>query len=98
MKLVVVPLLLLAACQVLDDEVYTRAFLIPTGTLLDLHRDLVIPPRQTGVFIQGTRIGDRYRYDAICRLEIRTVDEAPRTVRADRFTVERVDREWDRFS
>jgi len=41
----------------------------------------VIPPDQAGVFIQGTRIGDRYRYDATCRLEVRSVDETPRTVR-----------------
>ncbi|MFZ1640616.1 MAG: hypothetical protein WAV07_04095 [Candidatus Contendobacter sp.] len=46
----------MAACQVLDDKVYTRAFLIPTGTLLDLHRDLVIPPGQAGVFIQPRNV------------------------------------------
>jgi hypothetical protein len=68
------------------------------GTLLDLHRDLTIPPDPAGVFIQGTPIGDRDRYDAACRLEIRSVEAIPRTVRADRFTVVRVVRDWERFS
>jgi hypothetical protein len=90
--------LLLAACQVLDHEGEARAYLIPMGTPVDLHRDLTLPPGQAGVFIQGTRIGDRYRYDAGCRLEVRTLSETPRTVVADRFTVVRVTREWERFT
>lgn len=95
---VVALLLLLAACQVLDAEDYVRAFHIPAGTALDLHQDLTIPPDQAGGFIQGTRIGDRYRYDAACRLEVRTVASSARVVRADRFIVERVSRAWEIFS
>lgn len=53
-------LLLLVACRVLDGAVETSADRIPVGTLAVLHRDLVIPPDQAGVFIQGTPIGDRY--------------------------------------
>ncbi|MBK7543425.1 MAG: hypothetical protein IPP10_16970 [Candidatus Competibacteraceae bacterium] len=98
MKLSAIPLLLLlAACQALDGS-GNRAFNIPPGTLLDLHQDIGIPSDQAGAFIQGTRIGDRYRYDAVCRLEVRTVAAAPRTVRADRFTVERVNRLSELFS
>ena len=95
---VVVLLLFLAACQVLDREDAARADLIPMGTPVDLDRDLTIPPGQAGVFIRGTRIGDRYRYDANCRLEVRTLSETPRTVVADRFTIERVVQQWERFT
>jgi hypothetical protein len=91
-------LLLLVACQVPNEEGAARVFLLPTGTPLDLHRDLVIPSDQAGVFVQGTRIGDRHRYDAACRLEVRTVAPSPQTVRADRFAVERVERIWEIFS
>jgi hypothetical protein len=59
---------------------------------------LTIPPDQAGVFVSGTPIGDRYRYEAVCRLEVRTVDATFRTVTPDRFTVERVRQEWERFS
>ena len=99
MKWSVLPLwLLLAACRILEDADEARADRIPMGTLLDLHHDLTIPPDQAGVFIQGTPIGDRDRYDAVCRLEVRSVALTPRTVRADRFTVVRVARDWERFS
>ncbi len=91
-------LLLLAACQVVDYEGKSRADLIPTGTPIDLRQNLIIPPGQAGVFIPGTRIGDRYRYDGNCRLEVRTIGETPRTVVADRFTVERIVQEWERFT
>lgn len=93
----VVPLLL-AACQALDYEGQAPAYRIPTGTVLELHRDLVVPPGQAGVNIQGTAIGNRYRYDAVCRLEVLTVNDSPRPVRTDHFTVERVGREWEIFS
>lgn len=91
-------LLLLTACQVLEVAGDARADRLPRGTPLDLHQNLTVPPDQAGVFIQGTRIGDRYRYDAVCRLETRTVAATFRTVTADRFTVERVRQEWERFS
>jgi len=89
-------LLLLAACRVVDYE--GRADPILMGTPIDLHQNLIILPGQAGVFIPGTRIGDRYRYDGNCRLEVRTVSETPQTVFADRFTVERIVQEWERFT
>jgi len=95
---VLVVSLLLTACQALDYEGQAPAYRIPTGTVLELHRDLIVPPGQAGVNIQGTAIGDRYRYDAVCRLEVLTVDDSPRPVRTDHFTVERVGREWEIFS
>lgn len=95
---VLVVSLLLVACQALDYEGQAPAYRIPTGTVLELHRDLIVPPGQAGVNIQGTAIGDRYRYDAVCRLEVLTVDDSPRPVRTDHFTVERVGREWEIFS
>lgn len=96
MKIMVVLLLLLTACQVLDHG--NRADDLPLGTPVDLHQDLIVPPGQAGVFIQGTRIGDRHRYDAHCRLEVLTLRETPQTVVADRFMVERVVQEWARFT
>ncbi len=96
MKISLVLLLFLSACQVLDRGV--GADLVPVGTPVDLRQDLIFPPGQAGVFIQGTRIGDRYRYDADCRLEVRTLSETPRAVAADRFIVERVVQEWERFT
>lgn len=99
MKPIVLPLLLLlTACQVLEDAGNSRADRLATGTPLDLHQNLTIPPNQAGAFIQGTPIGDRYRYDAVCRLEVRTVDATFRTVTADRFIVVRVRQELERFS
>lgn len=91
-------LLLLTACQVLEDAGDSHADRLPPGTPLDLHQDLAVPSDQAGAFIQGASIGDRYRYDAVCRLETRTVAATVRIVTADRFTVERVRREWERFS
>lgn len=91
-------LLLLVACQILEDAGEARTDRVPIGALIDLHRDLTIPPGQAGAFIEGTPIGDRHRYEATCRLEIHSVDETPRTVRADRFIVVRVVQEWERFS
>ena len=90
--------LFLTACQLLEDAGDARTDRLATGTPLDLHQNLTIPPGQAGVFVQGTPIGDRYRYDAVCRLETRTVDATFRTVTVDRFTVERVRQEWERFS
>ncbi len=99
MKPIILPLsLLLTACQVLEDAGNSRADRLATGTPLDLHQNLTIPPNQAGAFIQGTPIGDRYRYDAVCRLEVRTVDATFRTVTADRFIVVRVRQELERFS
>ena len=89
--------LLLAAGRVLEDAGHAGTFAIPTGTFLDLHRDPIIPPDPAGVFVPGTPIGDRYRYAAAGRLEVRTVDATVRTVVADRFTVVRVVRDGERF-
>lgn len=98
MKLIAPPLLLLlTACQVLDER-GARDDPFPPGIILELHRDVTIPPGQAGAFIQGTSIGDRYRHDAACRLELRVVAAKPHTVRADRFNVERVNRTSEIFS
>ena len=91
-------LLLLVAGRVLQDAGEAGADRIPIGTLVDLHRDLVIPPDPAGAFIRGTSIGDRDRYDAACRLEVRTANASFRTVVADRFSVVRVEQSWERFT
>ena len=81
-------LLVLVACHGLDGVGGTGADRLPPGTLAVLHRELVIPPAQAGVFVPGTQIGDRYRYDATCRLEVRTVNVTFRTVLAPVVTLE----------
>ncbi|HRF44805.1 MAG TPA: hypothetical protein PLD30_11305 [Candidatus Competibacteraceae bacterium] len=91
-------ILLLAACSALDGLDVDRRDRIPTGTPIDLHQNLTIPSGQAGVFVLGTSIGGRYRYEAVCRLEVYSIDEKPRTVVADRFTIVRFSQEWERFS
>ncbi|MCB1777354.1 MAG: hypothetical protein KDI50_07950 [Candidatus Competibacteraceae bacterium] len=91
-------LLLLTACAALDGMDADDHKRIPVGTRIDLRQNLTIPPGQAGVFVPGTAIGDRYRYEAACRLEVRSIDNAPRTVAADQFTVVRFNQEWERFS
>lgn len=98
MKLIALPLLLLlTACQALNES-EGRYAQLPPDAVVELHQDVSIPADQAGVFIQGASIGNRYRYDAACRLELRTVAAAPRTVRADRFSIERVQRTSEIFS
>ena len=46
----------------------------------------------------GTPIGNRYRYEAACRLELRSLAPAARTVVADHMTITRVQREAQMFS
>lgn len=98
MRLTLLPLLLLlAACQAAGpgSAQDARAW---AGAILELHQGIEIPADQAGAFIRGTPIGDRYRYDAACRLELRTVSATSRTVRADRFAVERADQISELFS
>jgi hypothetical protein len=91
-------LLLLTACSTLGGfDTYYRDR-IPAGARITLHQNLTIPSGQAGVFVPGTSIGDRYRYEAACRLEVRSIDSAPRTVAADQFIVVRFNQEWERFS
>ena len=89
-------LLLLNACQMLDEA--ERPYRIEPGTPIDLLQPLVIPADQVGVFVPGTPIGNRYRYEAACRLELRSLAPAARTVSADHMTITRVQREAQIFS
>lgn len=91
-------LLLLTACSALEGLDADRYERIPTGARIDLNQSLTIPAGQAGVFVPGTSIGDRYRYEAVCRLEVYSITETPRTVVADQFTIVRVGQEWERFS
>lgn len=83
-------LLLLNACQMLDEA--ERPYRIEPGTPIELLQPLVIPADQVGVFIPGTPIGNRYRYEAACRLELRSLAPAARTVAADHMIITRVQR------
>lgn len=81
-------LLVLVAGHGLDGVGGTGADRLPVGTRVVLHRDRVIPPAQAGAFVPGASMGDRYRYDAAGRLEVRTVNTTFRTVLAPVVTLE----------
>jgi len=91
-------LLVLVAGHGLDGVGGTGADRLPVGTRVVLHRDPVIPPDRAGAFVPGAPTGDRYRYEAAGRLEVRTGNATFRTVVADRFTVVRAERSWERFT
>jgi hypothetical protein len=88
----------LTACQSLNDGAYSSALRIAKGTVITLNRELVVPPGQAGVYIPGGSIGDRYTYNATCRLETRSVDGSYRTLKPDAFTVYKVSTEREIFS
>jgi hypothetical protein len=88
----------LSACQTFDYERYARIYRIPDGTVITLNQDLSVAPNQVGTYIQGYQIGDQHRYNANCRLELRTLSDRQRVIAAGDFTVTGVKRESERFS
>lgn len=59
--------------------------------VLELHRDVVIPPNRTRVFFQdGRLLYGVNEYFPHCELRVRDISEQPQTVQADRFTIDKV--------
>ncbi len=95
--LILIPLVLLGACQTTATRDETSPFYVPpAGSRLVLKQTLTIPAENVGVFIQGGRaVGNREvdQYLPHCRLEVRDRQETAQTVNPDDFLVQRVRRD-----
>jgi hypothetical protein len=88
---------LLPACQLgpVADET-SPLYLVPAGSWLLLKQPLTIPGGSTGIRLQGGQVRDPKdinEWHPNCRLEVRTLSDAARTVGPGRFEVTRVRRE-----
>lgn len=89
--------MLLPACQLapVADET-SPLYPVPAGSRLLLKQPLTIPGGSTGVRLQGGQVRgpkDVNEWHPNCRLEVRALSDATRTVEPDRFEVTRVRRE-----
>ena len=67
---------------------------VPIGTVLVLHRDIVIPRGSARTFIQfGEVVPAVGQYHPLCELRVRGVSQESRTVRAGRFVITSIARE-----
>jgi hypothetical protein len=83
---------LLAACQTTtyEGDENSPYYLVPAGSRLSLHRDLVIPANQAGAFLQGGQVvpfAQLNPYQPHCKFEVSRVLDSPQTVRADEFVI-----------
>lgn len=90
-------LVLLTACQALpalrSDPAY---FVIRPGAKLVLNQDLTIPAGRVSVYVQGGQLvpyAELNGYHPHCKFELRAIKDAPQTVTADTFLIERVRRD-----
>ena len=61
------------------------------GWVLELHKDIDIPPRRTRVFFQeGRMLYGINDYKPHCQLRVRDISEQSQSVHADRFTIDNV--------
>ncbi len=67
----------------------------PAGTVIHLNQPLTIPPDKVTAALRGGSVGSRYRYQATCLLEIRTLRSSPFVVEPDAFTVLGINRDRD---
>jgi hypothetical protein len=67
----------------------------PRGSLLYLNVPVTVPANAVGAPLRGGNIGNRYRYQASCRLEVRTLRREPRVIEPDSFEVLGVSRDRD---
>lgn len=85
---------LLGACQTSyqgnEDSPYYK---VPVGSTLILNNDVTIPPYKAGVYIQGGLImplSQVNKYYPHCKIEVLKIREAPQTVKADTFVIDKV--------
>lgn len=83
---------LLLACGPMTIKDAAKQSYIPIqGWILELHQDVVIPPRRTRVFFQeGRMLYGINDYKPHCQLRVRNISEQPQAVHADRFTIDNV--------
>jgi hypothetical protein len=83
--------LLLACGPVTIKDATNQSYIPIQGSILELHQDIVIPPRRTRVFFQEGRIlyviND---FKPHCQLRVRDISEQSQSVHANRFTIENV--------
>ena len=83
---------LLSACgpMTIKDEA-KQSYISIEGWTLELHQEVVIPPRRTRVFFQDGRL--LYGINELrphCQLRVRRISDQPQVVRADRFSIDTV--------
>lgn len=83
---------LLTACSTMTikDEA-TRSYIPMQGWVLELHRDVSIPPQRARVFFQDGRL--QYgvnEYRPHCHISVRRLSAQDQTVHAGRFSIEKV--------
>ena len=85
-------IVLLAACGPLVIRDDARKEYVPLGSaVLELHRDVDIPPERTRVFFQDGQVQSGLNeFRPHCELTVRNLVDRPQTVYPDRFRVTRV--------
>jgi hypothetical protein len=85
---------LLCACQTSyqgnEDSPYYN---VPVGSTLILNNDITITPYKAGVYIQGGQtlpLSQVNKYYPHCKFEVLKIRDAPQTVKADTFVIEKV--------
>jgi len=83
---------LLSACgSVTIRDTATQSNIPIQGWMLELHRDVVIPPHRTRVFFQAGRlIYGINEFEPHCQLRVRDISEQAQDVHADLFTIGKV--------
>ena len=83
--------LILQSCQSTVTQSMLNSF-APTATLI-LNQDLTIPANTAGVFIQGGKVvtaAERDQYHANCRLIVNDLISTSQVVKADQFSIKRM--------
>jgi hypothetical protein len=84
-------LLLLACGPATIKDTTTRSYIPIQNWVLELSRDVVIPPGRTRVFFQqGSLLYGINEYEPHCQLRIRDISNQPQLVQADRFDIDEV--------
>ncbi|MES9963008.1 MAG: hypothetical protein ABW116_05685 [Candidatus Sedimenticola sp. 20ELBAFRAG] len=95
----VMGLLLLQGCA--TNVVYEQTspwFYIPVGSVVELHEEIVVPPRYTRAYLQDGEVwgyGQVDKYYPFCNFEVRLRKETePQSIMPERFIVTRVEQGW----
>jgi hypothetical protein len=86
-----VPWVLSACGPATIKDTATHSYIPIQGWMLELNRDVTIPPGRTRVFFQnGTLTRGVDDFEPHCQLRVRDLSNQPQTVHADRFTIGKV--------
>jgi len=85
-------ILLLAACGPLVIRDDARREYVPLrSVVLELHREVEIPPERTRMFFQGGEVQSAFNeFRPHCELTVRNLLDRPQTIHSDRFLVTHV--------